>query len=381
MKLRIIPLALLSIVIPALAQQQPKDAAASTPDAKQAITKVEIKGTAKDYDPRRDDTASKTVINHEEIIKYGDTNVYEVLKRAPGVTVIGNTIRMRGLGGNYTQILVNGERPPPGFSLETLPPEQIDRIEVVRAATAEHSMQAIAGTINIILKKVVSKPQRDFRINTSRSDQQKNLVLFGTIADKVDNLSYYLNPVAGRNLREAPSFGTDQFTLPNGQVSQLRDSARISTNRNTFGGLQPRLNWKMPNEDQLNFSGFIQVFNGESGFENHITNRIGSFGNPDYLDMSNHTDSDGRFLGGEVNWIGKIAGGKLDAKVTAHNGRFSADSRSLSSTLGGRTVLRRDAGYDQPLPHLQQHRQIQPHAVRRARAGGGLGGQPAAHRG
>jgi outer membrane receptor for ferrienterochelin and colicins len=344
MKLRIIPLALLSIVIPALAQQQPpKDAAASRPDAKQAITKVEVKGTAEDYDPRRDDTASKTVINHEEIIKYGDTNVYEVLKRAPGVTVIGNTIRMRGLGGNYTQILVNGERPPPGFSLETLPPEQIDRIEVVRAATAEHSMQAIAGTINIILKKVVSKPQRDIRINMSRSDEQKNLILFGTIADKVDNLSYYLNPIVGRNLREAPSVGTDQFTLPNGQVTQLRDSSRISTNRNTFGGLQPRLNWKMPNEDQLNFSGFLQVFNGEGGFENHITNRIGSFGNPDYVDMSNHNDSDGRFLGGEINWIGKIAGGKLDAKLTAHNGRFNTENRSLSSTLGGGIKLRRDS--------------------------------------
>src|SRR5262249_28902520 len=139
------------------------------------MQKVEIKGAAEDYDPRRDDTASKTVINHEEIIKYGDTNVYDVLKRAPGVTVIGDSIRMRGLGIGYTQILVNGERPPPGFQLTTLPPEQIERIEVVRAATAEHSMQAIAGTINIVLKKVVSKPQRDFRLNTSRSDQQRNL--------------------------------------------------------------------------------------------------------------------------------------------------------------------------------------------------------------
>jgi outer membrane receptor protein involved in Fe transport len=340
MKLRIIPFALLSVGMPALAQQA-KEAPSSTPD-KQAITKVEIKGSAEDYDPRRDDTASKTVINHEEIIKYGDTNVYEVLKRAPGVTVIGNTIRMRGLGGNYTQVLVNGERPPPGFSLETLPPEQIERIEVIRAATAEYSMQAIAGTINIVLKKVVSKAQRDLRINTSRSDEQKNLILFGTLADKVDNLSYYLNPNLGRNVREAPSVGADRFTAPNGQVTQLRDATRLYTNRNSFVGLSPRLNWKLPNDDQLNLSGFIQAVRGESGSAGAITNRIGSFASPDYLDSSGHTDNHGRFVGGELNWVGKIAGGKLDAKAAAHDGRFSNDSRSLYSTAGATLTLRRD---------------------------------------
>jgi len=50
------------------------------------------------------------------------------------VTVTGNTIRMRGLDAGYTQILVNGERPPPGFSLDNLPPDQIEKIEIVRAA-------------------------------------------------------------------------------------------------------------------------------------------------------------------------------------------------------------------------------------------------------
>jgi outer membrane receptor for ferrienterochelin and colicins len=96
-----------------------------------------VKGAASDYDPRRDDTASKTVLNAEEIRKYGDDNIYDVLKRAPGVTVTGKTLRMRGLGAGYTQILVNGDRPPPGFNLDTLTPDQIERIEIIRAASAE----------------------------------------------------------------------------------------------------------------------------------------------------------------------------------------------------------------------------------------------------
>ena len=124
---------------------------------KDPIAKVEVKARADDYDPRRDDTASKTVMTQDEILKYGDTNVRRAQARAGG-TVVGNSIRMRGLGNGYTQILVNGERPPPGFALDTVPPDQIERIEIIRAASAEFSMQAIAGTVNIVLKKVVAKP-------------------------------------------------------------------------------------------------------------------------------------------------------------------------------------------------------------------------------
>lgn len=145
----------LAVTRAALAQQEP------VKSDEKPIPTVEVKAARSDYDPRRDDTASKTVINQDELTKYGDTNVYDVLKRAPGVTVTGNTIRMRGLGAGYTQILVNGERPPPGFSLDNLPPDQIEKIEIMRAATAEFSMQAIAGTVNIVLKKSVARPQRD----------------------------------------------------------------------------------------------------------------------------------------------------------------------------------------------------------------------------
>ena len=59
------------------------------------------------------------MIGQQEILKYGDTNVFDVLKRAPGVTVVGESIRMRGLGNGGTQVLVNGE-PPPSFTLQSV---------------------------------------------------------------------------------------------------------------------------------------------------------------------------------------------------------------------------------------------------------------------
>ncbi len=60
---------------------------------------------------------------------------------------------MRGLGRGYTMIMINGEPAPRGFSLDSLAPEQVERIEIMRAPVAEHSARAIAGTINIVLRE------------------------------------------------------------------------------------------------------------------------------------------------------------------------------------------------------------------------------------
>lgn len=356
MTLRPVPIAMaISLFVPgaaALAQQgDTRNQAATRADAAPAkpavkpgeIAKVEVKGSAQDYDPRRDDTASKTVMRHEEIVKYGDTNVFDVLKRAPGVTVIGNSIRMRGLGSGYTQILVNGERPPPGFSMDALAPEQIEKIEVVRAATAEHSMQAIAGSINIVLAKVVAKPQRELRLTAGGAQDEHNLFALGTLADRKGRLSYFLNAVVSQNVDTRPSFGSDQFSTPDGQVTKLRESRRYSNNRSTMGGVMPRLNWKLADDDQLNLSAYLQASHFENRFASATINLVGSFATPDYLDSHTSADGRARFAGGELNWIAKLGGGKLDAKMSLSKGKVGFGSRSLSSTADHATNLERDA--------------------------------------
>ncbi len=115
-------------------------------------------GRDNDTQQRRESTASKIVIGREEIERQGDSNLGEILKRMPGITLggapgRGSGIRMRGMSQGYTQILLDGERVPPGFSVESLTPEMIERVEIYRAPTAETGAQAIAGTINIITRE------------------------------------------------------------------------------------------------------------------------------------------------------------------------------------------------------------------------------------
>jgi outer membrane receptor for ferrienterochelin and colicins len=121
--------------------------------------RVEVtSGRDNDTQQRRESTASKIVIGREEIERQGDANMGEVLKRMPGISIggvpgRGGGIRMRGLGAGYTQILLDGQRVPPGFSVDSLTPEMVERIEIFRAPTAETGAQAIAGTINIITRE------------------------------------------------------------------------------------------------------------------------------------------------------------------------------------------------------------------------------------
>jgi len=135
------------------------------------MQRVEVKATASRYDARRDDTASKIVVGSEDLQRYGDTSVLDAFKRVPGITVDGGQVKMRGLGSGYTQILINGERAPAGFTLDSLSPDMIEKIEILRAASAEYSTQSIAGTINIILKKTVRVAQRDLKVSVADSGQ------------------------------------------------------------------------------------------------------------------------------------------------------------------------------------------------------------------
>ncbi|MGZ5200701.1 MAG: TonB-dependent receptor plug domain-containing protein [Telluria sp.] len=303
---------------------------------------VEIKGAAADYDPRRDDTASKTVLNRDEIQKYGDTSIYDVLKRAPGVTVTGNVLRMRGLGAGYTQILVNGDRPPPGFSLDALTPDQIERIEIIRSASAEYSMQAIAGTINIILRKVVAKPQRDARLAYNHSAQNQGTTASGTWANKVGKLSYFINGAAWKGNNSYASASDEQFIASSGDMTQSRDTVNRGAGRWEGAVLFPRVLYKFDNGDELNVSGAFQKSRSEwAGIWSNRT-LLGTFPQPDYVEGVGGTPSDQRVVKGDINWISKIAGGKLDMTMSGERSRFTSDSDNVMYTEGRAVRLERN---------------------------------------
>ena len=182
-------------VLPGLALAQNANLPAGAATATD-LGQVEVRGNRNnDTETRRESSVAKIVIGREEIQKQGDANLGEVLKRLPGVTVQGapgrgGAIRMRGLGGGFTQILLDGERLPPGFSIDSLLPEQVERIEILRAPTAETGARAIAGTINIVLREGQKANPDDLKITRSRENGHDS-----TLLNWVHNLN--IQPLTG----------------------------------------------------------------------------------------------------------------------------------------------------------------------------------------
>jgi len=220
--------------------QTPSPAQSSEP----ASQRVEIRGSeVTDTEQRRREPVAKQIFGREELDKYGDVSVTDVLKRLPGVTLSGGNPRLRGLGAGYTLILVNGERAPPGFSLENLPPSQVERIEVTKGPTAEYSAQAVAGTINIILRAAARQRQREVRVGLGYTAESPVPSFNASLGDRVGAFSYML-PVSGYQWRgiterEIGRVGRDAALLPQQLLVQARD--RWWGGGGSFG---PRLSFK-----------------------------------------------------------------------------------------------------------------------------------------
>ena len=305
----------------------------------EALQKVEIKGAAEAYNPRRDDTASKIIVNSDELKRYGDTSIGDALKRVPGVSVGagGRDIRMRGLGSGYTQILLNGEKVPPGFNIETLAPDSIERIEVIRAASAEFSTQAIAGTINIVLKKAVKTAQRELKFGVSRSREATNPNGNVVLSDKDGNFSYSVNISGGRYEFDRGSY-TDEELVDLAGRPQMDRRMQVHDRGHARGmELAPRLNWNLENGDTLTSQSFVGMSIFKSMIERGFEVTAGEA--PFYDGVHVINDNRNLFARTDLNWVHKFGeGAKLDAKIGGHrmrsNGKwYESDAHNSDATL------------------------------------------------
>ena len=239
-------------------------ALAQTPSTTPAVTdlgQVEIRGNRNnDTEVRRESTASKIVIGREEIEKQGDATLGDVLKRLPGVTVQGapgrgGAIRMRGLGGGYTQILLDGERMPPGFSVDSLTPEQVERIEILRAPTAETGAQAIAGTINIVLREGQRANPDDLKITRSQEHGQGSNQLNWVHNLKTEPLSGTFTLSAMDSRRADESVTEIHSTFPLSPGDQVRMAQSESHRQGVHANA--RLQWKGEQGKSLTLTPFL----------------------------------------------------------------------------------------------------------------------------
>lgn len=296
-----------------------QDTTSAAPAGKPAtVQKVEVKGQAAGYDARRDDTATKIVVNQEEILRHGDTTLGEVLKRLPGITVggapgRGGDVRMRGLGNGYTQILLNGEPAPPGFSLDQVSPEMVERIEIMRAATAEYSTQAIAGGINIVLKRQVQTAQREVKTGFQLENGEPGAVTTFQLSDKSGKLSYAMsgNLLYGR--QDRPSRIVTQGYDAGGREVLHREAFDGNRGRLLGIGLSPRINWNLGAGEVITSQNFINIARSRGDAPETVVTSLGA--PPRYVATATEAENRMEMLRSDLSWTRRLAqGAKLDAK-------------------------------------------------------------------
>jgi iron complex outermembrane receptor protein len=298
----------------------PSDGAAR-PSVKLDRVEVQAKPQS-DIDMRRKSQVAKQIYGREEIDKFGDTNVADVLKRLPGVSMSGNAPRMRGLGSGYTLVLINGDPAPPGFNLDQLDPAQVERIEVTKGPTADQSAQAVAGAINIILKDPPKQTQLDLRLGMQYNADHPTPSATFTYGEKKGGLSFSV-PISAFQWRGKNESSTERFQP--GVDGKASDVIQAQTSTVSGHGVNsvPRLNWKIDDTQSLMVMGFLQK--GQWQFDNGYTNTIKE-GQP-ILDAASTNYGTWQMLRGNLQYQNQFSpsqrielkGSVQDAKGTFNN--------------------------------------------------------------
>lgn len=226
-----------------------------------ALDDVVVTGT-KTFKRKTESPVIVNVLEGKALDQVQACNISEGLRFQPGLRVETDCqtcnytqLRMNGLGGGYSQILINGRpvfSPLTGlYGMEQIPSNMVERIEVVRGGgSALYGSSAIGGTVNVITK-IPSKPSYDFGITTqSINGDESDVILDGNISmlnqKRNAGASIYINrrhrnayDHNGDNYSELPelknnSFGANLFFKPS--ENQKLELSFTSLHEYRYGG-------------------------------------------------------------------------------------------------------------------------------------------------
>jgi iron complex outermembrane recepter protein len=192
------------------------------------------------------------IITQEEIKRSGATSVTDLIQKIPamqGFTVSAQSVNgggggittanLRGIGDNYTLVLINGRRAAPSttgsvINLNTLPLSAVERVEVLTdGASALYGSDAIAGVVNFIMKKNTTEGSLDLKAEVPTAGKAKDYTFsvskgFGDIDSDRFNIFLSLSGEKQQELnardREFGKSGRKEFDYDGGRAVLIQDS-------------------------------------------------------------------------------------------------------------------------------------------------------------
>lgn len=320
----------------ALAQPSAVDAATFPvpPKVNVVLPDVLVTGRREAQAERKNANLQKIVVSEEDVERYGDATVGDVLRRLPGMSFTGpagvaKDIRMRGLDKGFTQFLINGEAVPGGqerqMQVDRLPADMIERIEIIRNPTAEFDAAGVGGTINIVLKNRAENGTR-LRVATGKNGALDVGDVIGQWSRTYENLDVVL---ALSHTVGAEDVVEDKQTFnASGATTQREHKPKPVKKSETL--FTPRLTWRF-GEDRLTLAPFISSGTEDKRETSQVRNGAGAL-TKSTTAAEDKTDEIGRVAG---RYDGRASWGSWFAKLGVQHGRSDKNKYSTEASSVG----------------------------------------------
>lgn len=206
------------------------------------LDKVVVQGEIA-YRNRTTDIEPVLSYDLEYFQRFEPNTVGDMLKRVPGVTFVGSDIMefdgamMRGMAAGYTQVLINGKKVPGAgddrsFWVDRIPAEMVDHIEILRSNSANRSGDAIAGTINIVLRDAYAFDGSYIRIGVNRWYDGEVNPTFGAVTSGEVLGGRILAGINVQDRYRAKTKRSDRFTDPSrAELASWEDQTEVKDGR------------------------------------------------------------------------------------------------------------------------------------------------------
>ncbi|WP_081996033.1 TonB-dependent receptor [Croceibacterium mercuriale] len=208
---------------------------------------------------KRDSIGFNDSIFAEDIGKFPDTNIAESVNRIPGVTIArevtgeGTSVAIRGLGTNFTRVLLNGapvavasvrfdaQSTNREVDLDLLPTELFTQLTVSKSPVPSQVEGGAAGTVNLRSARPFDNPEAylSYGLQGSKVSQSDKYGYraYALASSTFGDFGVLVGGTAVRNQFNVQGYETIGWTNPNLSAAQ-----RPGTTRNTTGGG----NWTIP---------------------------------------------------------------------------------------------------------------------------------------
>ncbi|HYQ48618.1 MAG TPA: TonB-dependent receptor, partial [Thermodesulfovibrionales bacterium] len=254
-------------------------------------------------------SSNVTVITQDDIKKSTATTVQDLLRNEAGIIVrdlfgtgTKSTVDMRGFArGLNTAILLDGRKlneiDLSGVDWNTIPLENIERIEIVRgSASVLYGDNAMAGAINIITKKgFAMKPEI---VLDARAESYSGHTELGTLTGGTDQVGYF-------------------FFLKHRQTSGYRENSDFIA-----GDASTRLNFKLT--DYLAFDFAAGYHTDDQGLPGGLTEHEVNVDRRQSTKPDDHVNFDQRYIDTKAN-ITLGTWGDLELGYSFNDKKFDSD--------------------------------------------------------